>query len=114
MNRRISAFILITVMTAFLGGCSVGPDFMQPKAPESTPQLFQHGGLEKYMDRDHWWRDFGDQELNALVGRSVKAELGSQKRHRQGIGSTGFIWLRAIKTLSAAGFFCKRSKEANG
>ena len=81
--KRIPAFLLASVSTAVLLGCTVGPDFERPGAPtvmryseqalppETVSAAIQGGDAQRFLDGadvpGQWWTLFGSQALNQLV-----------------------------------------------
>ena len=87
----------ISIMTALLAACTVGPDFVRPTpqtpahwsaratAPSAAPQRQssapaavppQAGTLtEKSTELRAWWNTFEDPELSSLIARSLSANL---------------------------------------
>jgi NodT family efflux transporter outer membrane factor (OMF) lipoprotein len=74
--------VLVTVL--LLAGCEVGPDYVRPQIP--TPSTYQ--GLPRdsaqrslsvpvasEADLSRWWTQFGDRELERLIGRALAANL---------------------------------------
>jgi outer membrane protein, multidrug efflux system len=66
----------------FLAGCTVGPDFVPPKA-ETPAKWTQTGSPQKGKSvpvaaepaNDAWWQSFGDPELTSLIVRAGSANL---------------------------------------
>lgn len=65
-----------------LGACTVGPDFVAPKA--ETPPTWTHAALPQKgasaavpleAADDAWWQSFGDPELSSLIARASAANL---------------------------------------
>lgn len=73
--RRLTPALLI-----LLGACSSGPDYVRPPPPAGvSAPAFKESGLWKpaepaVIDADgHWWKLYGDAELDALVEQADKA-----------------------------------------
>lgn len=61
---------LLLASLAALAGCTVGPDYHTPEA--AVPAAYgepQPAGAA--VDPAHWWREFGDAELDSLVERAL-------------------------------------------
>jgi NodT family efflux transporter outer membrane factor (OMF) lipoprotein len=58
-----------------LAGCTVGPDFVQPKAP--VPEQWQEAGgaavTRKPAEQIRWWEVFGDPVLGKLIETAVES-----------------------------------------
>ena len=90
--------ILFTAMVVFIGtavaGCSVGPDFEKPKAPnvssydaggmpEKTLAAEADGGQEQKFVQGKdipadWWKIFRSEDLNKLIEQSLKSNPSLQ------------------------------------
>ena len=62
------------IFLVLLGGCTVGPDYERPSAPESpafkeAPEGWKEAQPRDEIARGKWWEAYGDAELNALVER---------------------------------------------
>jgi len=77
---------LALALVATLGGCAVGPDFLNPAAPEragygklpdQTGGAIPQGEAQRFVrDMDipgQWWAVFRSPPLNALIERALKA-----------------------------------------
>jgi NodT family efflux transporter outer membrane factor (OMF) lipoprotein len=68
-----SRFALALAAAALLCGCTVGPRYVRPQAPETA--AFKEGGQWKLaqpredLPRGNWWEMFGDEQLNKLIAR---------------------------------------------
>lgn len=61
-------FITAALLTIFLAGCMVGPDYKQPESP--LPEGFQSEGAKDYTTdaiEIGWWSEFNDPILDTLV-----------------------------------------------
>ena len=71
-------------VTAFLvgtqSGCMVGPNYQRPKtSPSPLWTSPMHGGeTNSPVDLAHWWRNFGDTNLDALMLTAVQSNLTLQ------------------------------------
>jgi NodT family efflux transporter outer membrane factor (OMF) lipoprotein len=76
--QKTSTICLLLGIAGFYSGCSIGPDFVQPKigSPNSftrqtlSPQETNRQVSQKIQD--DWWRAYGSPELNALVELALK------------------------------------------
>lgn len=90
MNRRMQTKSLaLATATALLGGCTVGPDFHAPPAPDSATYTRgvapsataaatgPAGAAQTFETAAHapraWWTQFGSPELDALVDAAFRA-----------------------------------------
>ena len=82
--KRDASSILLPVL--LLAGCTVGPDFHTPAAPDAKGWTREPlptatasatgpgGGIQTFATAEHtpraWWTQFGSAELNALVDQA--------------------------------------------
>ena len=70
----------ITLLITLQSGCAVGPDYQKPKT--TTPPQWAaslHGGETNVpVDLTHWWQNFGDTNLDALMLTAVQSNLTLQ------------------------------------
>ncbi len=93
---RASARLVATVaLTAMLGGCMVGPDYVRPTPP--VPPAYKEAVDWKVAQpsdnapRGNWWEVFGDADLNALVAQvdiSNQTVLAAEARVREARAAT--------------------------
>ena len=88
-------FALGMLSILMLNGCMVGPNFQAPQAQVSaawigvseTPTAHPSMTTAQPADLAHWWQQFHDPQLTALVEQAVNANLDLQlaaARLRQG------------------------------
>jgi outer membrane protein, multidrug efflux system len=68
-------FSTISLAALFLASCAVGPNY---KAPPTAPAVVQNAQSSLYVAQSPealWWQEFGDAELDGLVGRALAANL---------------------------------------
>jgi multidrug efflux system outer membrane protein len=65
---RASASVLAVLLVA---GCSVGPDYEEPKTPVPLGFEFAEAALSKEPAVVQWWRTFEDPMLNDLIDRAI-------------------------------------------
>jgi multidrug efflux system outer membrane protein len=68
-------FSAISLAAFFLASCAVGPNY---KAPPIAPAVVQNTQSALYVAHSPealWWQEFGDAELDGLVGRALAANL---------------------------------------
>jgi NodT family efflux transporter outer membrane factor (OMF) lipoprotein len=72
--RRLAALLGLVA----LAGCEVGPTYRAPKmaTPQSFVEQAQVPAAEaSAADLSRWWAQFGDPELDALIGRALRQNL---------------------------------------
>jgi NodT family efflux transporter outer membrane factor (OMF) lipoprotein len=77
MKRQQLLMTVFAIGALALGGCTVGPDYVEPEA--ATPDAWHNAAVEGLEDGEAtlqtWWTVFGDDELNELVLRSAEGNL---------------------------------------
>lgn len=75
-SRRIIRFTVPLIVVALLAGCAMGPDYRAPDI--AMPDEWPEHVLLTAEERDnwqHWWRQFEDPQLDALVERASAENL---------------------------------------
>jgi NodT family efflux transporter outer membrane factor (OMF) lipoprotein len=70
-------FFLATLIVFLLCGCSVGPDFIRPKA-EVSPEWLEEGDPRvktTASDYRNWWKAFSDPVLDRLIDQAYRENL---------------------------------------
>lgn len=98
-----------------LGGCVVGPDYMQP-AVSLPNQWATAKGPARPPELSHWWQRFGDPLLNALIEEGISHNLDvaaararireARATYRQSVGG--------LLPFADAGGAITRSKSVSG
>jgi NodT family efflux transporter outer membrane factor (OMF) lipoprotein len=92
MLPRSFAFVLVSLFTVSLTGCTVGPNYVRPKI--FVPSVFkEQKGWKTAQPQDHllpgkWWKIFNDPQLDALeeqvnIGNQSIGEAEAQYRLAQ-------------------------------
>jgi multidrug efflux system outer membrane protein len=89
--------ILIVISSAFLIGCSVGPNYERPLA--NVPANWKEDGSQKEKSISQWWKVFGDENLNAIEEQALQ-ENQNLKRAASRVTEA-----RAIARIIEADFF---------
>lgn len=106
-NRQLVLALVV------LGGCSVGPNYRQPK-PEKPGQWnspLAGGETSRVSGITAWWKTFHDAELNSLVNRAVKANLDlkiAEARVREARAQYRIIAAAFGPTFDANGSYAKQ------
>lgn len=76
-TRHMGAAWLVTVWTALLGGCSVGPDYVRPAldAPAHWREGQERAGAAPALEQAAWWRGFGDPLLSQMIEQAARSNL---------------------------------------
>lgn len=80
IRRHILSAISVTLLVALLFGCAVGPDYQAPKSSTAAQWTSNMAGGETNGPADlaHWWRNFSDTNLDALMLTAVQSNLTLQ------------------------------------
>lgn len=102
---RRYAMVALACVIALLSGCTVGPDYVRPKAPTPEPDAYKEAAGWKvaepsdHISRGAWWEIFNDPQLNALeeqVNISNQNIAAAEAQYRQA---------RAAVEAARAGYF---------
>ncbi|MGA2402746.1 MAG: efflux transporter outer membrane subunit [Syntrophobacteraceae bacterium] len=68
---------LALFLTAWLGGCAMGPDYTRPamEAPAKWNEAREKAQPAVALDQTAWWESFGDPLLSELIVQAVKNNL---------------------------------------
>jgi NodT family efflux transporter outer membrane factor (OMF) lipoprotein len=84
MMKQITSIVAATVV---LTGCTVGPDFRQPEAPQAKrytmtaqPEVLDDGATHQKLVTGaavsaEWWQMFGSQDLDGLIAKALNESL---------------------------------------
>jgi NodT family efflux transporter outer membrane factor (OMF) lipoprotein len=61
------------LLALLLSGCTVGPNYAEPRVAVPASYLEANGPGEAQLDR--WWQGFGDPQLTALVEQALRQNL---------------------------------------
>ena len=100
MRAREKVRCLVVLLLAATPSCTVGPDYEAPEitVPDGWTASIQQDLGSSISGSQHWWRKFGDQDLNRLIARARKASPNiriAQKRidqawYQRGVLSAAF------------------------
>ncbi|MBI5441994.1 MAG: efflux transporter outer membrane subunit [Deltaproteobacteria bacterium] len=76
LPRRTSFAVLLSLSSAFLTACAVGPAYVRPEpaAPAEWSQTVTKASRDSSALRE-WWKSFGDAKLNELIERAAGSSL---------------------------------------
>ncbi len=102
MSRTHRITVMLTA-TAFLAGCTVGPDYVRPsmEAPVAYKETGNWKPAEPRDDasRGKWWEIFGDPQLNALI---ESVDISNQNIR---VAEAQFREAQALVQQARAGYF---------
>ena len=67
--------IILAAVAGLLAACAVGPNY---RAPETAPAVLNNAQSPAFTAQSPeavWWQEFGDAELDGLVGRALADNL---------------------------------------
>ncbi|MBA4027924.1 MAG: RND transporter [Planctomyces sp.] len=112
------AALAIASAVGGLGGCTVGPDYIEPTL-QTAPQWSQpmEGGLSATpADLSRWWTTFSDQQLDSLVVRAVGANLdlrSAEARIRESRALRGIVVSDKLFTIDSNFSFSRQRASRN-
>lgn len=68
-----SSLLTLGLTTIVLAGCTVGPDYVAPNAPDAGEAMFAGGGNADAFSLASWWERLGDPLLNRLIADALAA-----------------------------------------
>ena len=105
-----------------LAACEVGPNYVKPQLP--TPPAYAEATSTQRTaisaddaDLSTWWTQFGDPELNSLIGRALKDNPdldAAAARVRQAREQTKIAAAALLPTATATGNVVKYDSQRNG
>src|ERR1700675_3307603 len=75
--RRASMVVGALFLAAYLGGCTVGPNYHRPTAPVpatwDVQEPWRESAPKDLIPKGEWWTVFHDDELNGLEEQAIDA-----------------------------------------
>ena len=111
---RLTATALIAVATY---GCSVGPNY-HPPAPD-VPMHWSEAPFKPAPStraQMQWWQAFNDPELDSLIDRAIRANLGmrlAEARIRETRAKRAVAAAPWWPSLDAAGLYARRWQDVD-
>jgi multidrug efflux system outer membrane protein len=101
-----------------LGGCSVGPNYQEPKlaVPASWQEAQQKGIDIRPVEMTRWWTSFNDSLLNSLVERAVQSNLDlriAEGRIREARAARTVVAADAWPIVDVFGSYSRNRTSAN-
>jgi len=99
-------FGLLILLTAALGGCTVGPDYRPP--PVAAPEAWHADPVSEPADLgpSAWWESLGDEQLTRYVRASFSAN------HEVAMARARLVQARAARRVATAGLWPQLSGGA--
>ncbi|HNZ49710.1 MAG TPA: efflux transporter outer membrane subunit [Candidatus Hydrogenedentes bacterium] len=109
-SLRYTVSFLVAV---FLAGCMTGPDYQRPDlaTPGNWSQPMQGGEKADTPEAVHWWKEFSDSRLDALVSRALAANLDirlAESRIREARGNLVRTGAALWPQLNVSGSYQRR------
>jgi multidrug efflux system outer membrane protein len=97
----------LLALTAALGGCTVGPDYVRPQI--DAPQTFRYEEQDaRELADTEWWKQFDDPVLDGLIDEALSGNKGMQ------IAAANVEAAAAILTQTRSGLFPQVGYQADG
>jgi multidrug efflux system outer membrane protein len=122
MKSRIGAWcffgVWILVFGIFCPGCSVGPNYHEPRVgmPGSWSEPLEGGTTNRTALAAEWWTTFSDPKLNSLIARAVQSNYDlriAEARLRQARAQRRFSTADFWPTLDASGSYTRERVSEN-
>ena len=115
LNDKLIFAVLFLVL---LAGCSVGPDYREPKlaVPASWQEAQQKGVEIRPVEMTRWWTTFNDPLLNSLVERAVQSNFDlriAEARVREARASRAVVAAGAWPTVNVSGSYSRNRTSQN-
>ena len=119
---------LLSIVTIFVAGCTVGPKYVKPSVPmapgfkEQPPESFKESDSWKPAQpgdqglRGKWWEIFGDSQLNALEEELTISNQDlkvAEARLRQARATIRFNRSQEFPTISTSPSIVNERDSAN-
>src|SRR5215831_8285573 len=123
MKSKIGAWcffgVWILVFGIFSPGCSVGPNYHQPRVgmPGSWSEPLEGGATNRTALAAEWWTTFGDPKLNSLIARAVQSNYDlriAEARLGQARAQRKFYAADFGPTVDATGSYTRQRVSENG
>ncbi len=117
---RLIEMATIPLLFAILSACTVGPDYVKPKA-ETPPAFKEVEGWKKAEPKDNiprgcWWTIYNDQQLNELeaqVNVSNQNLKAAEAQFREALALVQVARAAYFPTLTGGGTFQRSRNSAN-
>ena len=119
---RLMAWLGVTTLAA-IGGCTVGPDYQQPKTDVPSSWINSPSAAsqpktttQRPIDVTQWWRVYNDPELDSLVDRAASGNLDvkqAEARLRESRATRGVVGSSLLPNVNANGQYT-RSGSGHG
>jgi NodT family efflux transporter outer membrane factor (OMF) lipoprotein len=97
MLRHATVVATASMALAVLGGCRVGPNYVQPTVPppplafKETPANWKQATPQDQLSKGKWWEIFGDQELNSLEEKIAVSNQTLKVSYEQYMGARELV-----------------------
>ncbi len=108
--------ITLTAVSLALAACTVGPNYRAPKldVPDEFRESAEKAGAPEL---DAWWKSFGDQELEHLIGRALASSPDlavASARLREARAMLGSVEAQSKPRIDGAGSYTDSRFSENG
>ncbi len=113
---KINHLLLLTSLTIWAGGCTVGPNYHQPavSAPACWGEPLNGGETGGPAAVTDWWKNFRDPELDSLISRAAQSNLDlkiAQARVREARAECGIAVGNLWPTVDASGSYARQRES---
>jgi NodT family efflux transporter outer membrane factor (OMF) lipoprotein len=115
---KINHLLLLTSLTIWVGGCTVGPNYHQPNVatPAHWGEPLSGGETNRDASVAAWWKNFSDPELDSLIDRAAQSNLDlriAQARVREARAEYGIAVGNLSPTVDASGSYARQLQSKN-
>lgn len=107
MRNTFRATITVFVLTAAIGGCTVGPDYTRPKVETPEYYRYEEANARELADTE-WWKQFGDPVIDELISDALANNKTVQ------IAALNVQAAVAVLTQSRSGYFPQVGYQGTG
>ena len=117
-HNRLALLSLLTVTTAILPGCMVGPDYQRPDIDEQIQisELVYPDVRFEQTDLSHWWDIFDDSRLSSYISLAEQQNLDLQiamARVKEARAVVGIVDSDLYPAIDANGAIAWRKESEN-
>ncbi|NLJ27310.1 MAG: TolC family protein, partial [Deltaproteobacteria bacterium] len=116
--RRILPALLVVWSLLVSIGCTVGPNYVEPKmeVPEKFSEVSQGEAAPEPVDLSRWWTIFNDPRLDGLIEQAIQSNKDlkvAEARVREARALRGVVAADAYPQITASGSYTRIRRSEN-
>ncbi|WP_281793575.1 efflux transporter outer membrane subunit [Desulforhabdus amnigena] len=116
--RRILPALLVVWSLLVSIGCTVGPNYVEPKmeVPEKFSEVSQGEAAPEPVDLSRWWTIFKDPRLDGLIEQAIQSNKDlkvAEARVREARAFRGVVAADAYPQITASGSYTRIRRSEN-